>query len=114
MILLNVNCHFIDDTNVSKKVSLSVHRLDRGNANTISQKISEIIGDYQLSVVSITTDGAASMKKTCEVLNILQQQCFLHGINLFVTDFCYSKNLPMPDTTENSNMKAPLKMMISQ
>ena len=64
MILLNVNAHYIAESNISKKKSLGVHRLDRGDANSISQKISEIITEYQLHVISITTDGAASMKKT--------------------------------------------------
>ena len=99
MILLNVNAHYIAESNISKKKSLGVHRLDRGDANSISQKISEIITEYQLHVISITTDGAASMKKTCELLKIIQQQCFLHGINLFVTDFCYSKRLPLSENT---------------
>ena len=43
--------------------------------------------------VSITTDGAAVMKKVGKILNINQQLCFAHAIHLGVVKVLYTKKI---------------------
>ena len=39
------------------------------------------------------------MKSMCKKMKIIQQQCFLHGINLSIRDILYSKS-PISQTIE--------------
>lgn len=88
---LNINVHSDNDF-----WSLGLVRIWGGMpAENCIQLLNERLSKFGLSlmcdVVSIGTDAASVMQKIGRVLNVHQQLCFAHGIQLAVLDVLYAK-----------------------
>ena len=60
--------------------------------------------------MSITTDDAAVMTLMCTKINLLQQKCQLHGINLAIKDVFYkpiNQKMPVLEIVPNKTPDKP-------
>ena len=90
---LNVNCHIKNE-----QFCLGLARINKSaNAEFLGELINSKLEEFQLKAMSITTDGAAVMTSMCTKINLLQQKCQLHGVNLAIKDIFYKPiNQKMP------------------
>lgn len=84
---MNVNVHIKD-----KQYCLGLARIDKSaNAEFLAEVLNQRLEEFKVDAFFITTDGAAVMGSMCKKLNLIQQKCQLHGINLAIRDVLYSK-----------------------
>ena len=63
------------------------------------------IDEFQQSEMSITTDIAAVMNSMRQQINLLQQKCQLHGVNLAIKDILYKptkEKMPVLEIVTNN------------
>ena len=73
----------------SFKDSGKVHSLTTDDAEFLDELLNNKLEEFQLKTMSITTDGTAVMTSMCTKINLLQQKCQLHGVNLAIKDIFY-------------------------
>ena len=92
---LNVNVHIRE-----KQYCLGLARIDKNaNAAFLGEVLTSRIEQFKVDALFLTTDGAAVMGSMCRKYNLIQQKCFLHGINLSISDVLYKKSLANDDST---------------
>ena len=100
---INVNAHINGQI-----YSLGLARIDeKANADFLSSLVQKKMKEFKVNAVFMTTDGASVMSKMCKNINLIQQKCFLHGINLAIRDTVYNSEAidePLPiEITESDD-----------
>ena len=59
------------------------------------------LGEVGANCAIITADGAGVMGSLCRKLNLVQQKCILHGINLAIVACLYREEIDLSGEIEN-------------
>ena len=94
---LNINVHFSE-----QQFCLGLARIDKAaNAEFLSSLMKSKLGEFSAKSAVITTDGAAVMGTLCKKMNLVQQKCILHGINLAIVACLYREEIDLFSDIEN-------------
>ena len=94
---LNINVHFSE-----QQFCLGLARIDKAaNAEFLSSLMKSKLGEVSAKSAVITTDGAAVMGTLCKKMNLVQQKCILHGINLAIVACLYREEIDLFSDIEN-------------